>query len=228
MNSLVVAAHDFGSLRIEIVRQHHHVLLPWCRWRRISGVPAQILTFDHHTDVLAAYGARQAAPFDYSSDQAVMAAIAALHHDEHLDWAVRAGIARSCTILAQENFTVPAHAALRVVCSDAWPDSQEIFAGTARARAAAANWLEADFLAAQLAEAPLAAEHPLILDLDLDCFLSARSLLPEDPSRWNDLVRRAALITVSQEREWCDILRFPGEKFDAEAAVLKLIERALI
>jgi len=227
MDSLILATHQFGSLRVEIVREHHHVLLPWSRWRRYSDGPAQTLTFDHHTDVLPAYGGRQAAPFDYSSDVAVQNAIMALRHDEHLDWAVASGIARRCTIWSQESFTPPARPELVVVCDPHWPSSGAIFAGAAAARDAAAQWLESSFLDVELARAPLAEDLPLILDLDLDCFLSARSLQPTDPERWFELVRRAELITLSLEKEWCDILRLPGENFDPVAGVLKLVERAL-
>lgn len=206
------------------VDQHHQVLLPWCRWRRRSARPAQVLTLDHHTDVLPAFGDRPNAGYDYRSDEAVTRAIGALRHDEHLDWAVTAGVIARATVISQEDFTLPARPELRVVCDPGWPPPQEFLAASERAREMAAGMLESEFLARQLGSAPLDDELPLILDVDLDCFPSQASLSPRDPSLLRRLARQAVLITVSREREWQNILRFPEESLTPETTLTRFLE----
>ena len=48
-------------------------------------------------------------------------------------------------------------------------------------------------------------------DIDCDYFATVKSLAPEDRSYFDKMVTSASLITVSLEKEWVRLLRFPGE-----------------
>lgn len=197
-----------------LVEQHHYVLLPWTRLARETGLRCHALTLDHHTDVLASFTrSRERGDFDFSSEEAVRRNLDLLHHDEHIDWALKAGVLESSRIISHENFTSPADSRIAVSCDPLWPAPQEILDGSGAARFAAGQVLESGFLSRQIPSVP----DPLILDIDLDYFLCESALHPEDPSFFLELVSRARLITVSLERDWVRILRFRGEKVTAES-----------
>ena len=206
-----------------LVEQHHHVLLPWCALARERGRRFHAITLDHHTDVLAAFHrSAEKGNFDFSTGEALRRNLALLHHDEHLDWALRAGVLSSVRILSHEDFTECAHPAMTVSRDRIWPDVQEILDGTERARNAAEQVLETEYLERQIPEVP----SPLILDLDLDNFLCGQALHPRDPSYFLRLAEAAELITVSLERDWVRCLRFRGETITADTLLNDLLKLA--
>ncbi len=197
-----------------LVEQHHHVLLPWCALARERGRRFHAITLDHHTDVLAAFHrSAEKGNFDFSTGEALRRNLALLHHDEHLDWALKAGVLASSRVLSHENFTPAADPRITICRDPIWPSPQEILNGSETARAAAEQVLESEFLARQIPRIP----EPLILDIDLDNFLCGKALHPADPSFFLELASRASLITVSLEREWVRLLRFRGETLNAES-----------
>ncbi len=197
-----------------LVEQHHHVLLPWCALARETGLRFHAITLDHHTDVLAAFTRSvKKGDFDASSEESVCRNLELLHHDEHIDWALKSGVLMSSRILSHEAFTHPSDPRITVSCDPVWPSSQEILNGSAAARSAAEQVLERGFLMRQVPEIP----DPLILDIDLDYFLCGAALHPSDPSFFLELADRARLITVSLESDWVRLLRFRGETISAES-----------
>ena len=168
---MILRELSFRGTPLALVEQHHHVLLPWARHVRRTGQSCHAVTLDHHTDVLPAFSrSGTKGNFDFSSDEAVCSALSLLRHDEHIDWALRAGILHSARILSHENFTECAHPGMTVSRDRIWPDVQEILDGTERARSAAEQVLETEYLERQIPEVP----SPLILDLDLDNFYADR------------------------------------------------------
>ena len=211
----------FLSGKTALVSEHHHVLLPWCRFARKTGLRCHAVTLDHHTDVLPAFGRSEyKGDFDFSSDASVLRNLPFLRHDEHIDWALRAGVLETALILSEENFTGPAHPAMRISCDPVWPDPQSVLNGTPEAVSAAEQVLESGYLSRQIGEIP----HPLILDLDLDYFLCEKALHPADDSFFRRLVEEAELITVSLERDWQKILRLPGETLTSDSIFRHLQE----
>lgn len=209
----------FSASKLVLTEEHHHALIPWSRLARKTGLKYHAVSLDHHTDVLPAFGrSAEKGDFDFSSDEAVLRNLALLRHDEHFDWAVRAGILESALIISEENFTTPAHSSIRISCDPVWPDPQSVLNGSPEAFRAAEQILESDFLSRQIGTIP----HPLILDLDLDCFLCEKALSPRDDSFFRKLIAEADLITCSLESDWQKILRLPGEKLDSGSVFSRL------
>lgn len=204
----------FAASKAVLTAEHHQVLIPWSRLARKTGLKYHVISLDHHTDVLPSFQrSAKKGDFDFSTEEAVLKDLALLHHDEHFDWALRAGILGSALIVSEENFTPPAHPSLRISCDPVWPDPQSILNGTPEAIHAAEQVLESDYLSRQIGTIP----HPLILDLDLDYFLCEKALHPRDDSFFRRLIAEAELITCSLETEWQKILRLPGETLDSKA-----------
>ncbi len=217
---MILRELSFRGTPLALVEQHHHVLLPWTRLARRTGRKYHAVILDHHTDVLPAFSrSGKQGIFRFGTDEEVLAELSFLRHDEHLDWALRAGVLESVRILSHEDFTPCAHPAMTVCRDGIWPDVQEILDGSDRARLAAEQVLESACLKRQIPEIP----DPLILDIDLDCFLCERALQPRDPSYFLTLAERAELITVSLERDWVRCLRFRGETITAEALFERLL-----
>ena len=201
-----------------IVEEHHQVL-PF--WAEISGTEALdfILTLDHHTDVLPAFSRSEIKPeIDRTKPEE---AIRLLRHDEHIDWALRAGIMNRAIILSHENFTAAAHPAMNVICPELWPETQVILNSGAEAVSAAEKVLEPEYLQYAVSTEDLKKNY--ILDLDLDNFLCEKALHPDDPSFFLELVSHAKGISISMERDWQRILRLKGETLTAED-ILSMLE----
>lgn len=212
-----------------VVEQHHEVLTAWARLRRRLDAPPAVLTLDHHTDVLPAFGRfaegdeairqREIAAFDYRSDESVEAALTRLRHDEHIDLALRGDVIASCRIVAHENFTEPAHPAMSVYVAPDWPDGMTMLNDAAAFRPYADRMLESDFLRRAEFSAPR-----WILDIDLDCLLTRRAAQPVDADYFCMLWMQSELVTISLERDWVRLLRLPGETIDSDD-LLALLQR---
>ncbi len=211
--------------KVEIFEEHHEVLRAWSRYRRTLDFAPWVVTIDHHTDTLPAFGRaaggdeslrRQLiAAFDWRDDASVERALAAgLRHDEHLDLALRSGLTAGNVILAHYNTATLAHPMMRVAADSTWPPIEVLLNDPERFRPYADQVLERDFLAARLAEAEFnPVDHPgFILDLDLDAFLTRRSLHPVDASLFQALKHSAGLITIAREPLWCHLLSFPEKR----------------
>ena len=194
-----------------IVEEHHQVL-PF--WKKIADSrPLDfILTLDHHTDVLPAFSRLDEKP-EIDREQPEKA-VTMLRHDEHIDWALRAGIMKRAIILSHENFTTPAHSSMKVICPESWPETQAVLNSEPEAVIAAASVLETEYLSNALAGEDLSGNY--ILDIDLDNFLCAKALMPEDPAFFLKLVENSAGISISMERDWQKILRLRGETLNSD------------
>ena len=203
--------------KLYIVEEHHHVLPFWAETAGAEPLDF-ILTLDHHTDVLPAFSRMEDPPeIDRSQPER---AVSQLRHDEHIDWALRAGIMKRSIIIAHENFTEPAHPAMTVIRPEIWPETQAVLDSAPEAYAAAGSVLETGYLRGALQGIDLSGKY--ILDLDLDNFLSMRSVQPEDPSFFLELAAHAEGVSVSMERIWQKILRLRGETLDSETVLNEL------
>lgn len=201
-----------------IVEEHHQVL-PF--WAEIAGDGTLdfILTLDHHTDVLPAFSRLENKPEINRSEPEK--AVVLLRHDEHIDWALRAGIMKEAIILSHENFTEPAHPAMRVICPELWPETQAILNSEPAAVSAAEKVLEPEYLQYAVFRNDLTKNY--ILDIDLDNFLCEKALHPEKPEFFLELANHAKGISISMERDWQRILRLKGETFTSND-ILSMLE----
>ncbi|MBR2440312.1 MAG: UPF0489 family protein [Lentisphaeria bacterium] len=201
-----------------IVEEHHQVLPFWTETAG-NGTLDFILTLDHHTDVLPAFSRLETKPeIDRMNPEK---AVLQLRHDEHIDWALRAGIMNRALILSHENFTEPAHPAMMVICPELWPDTQAILNSEPSAVSAAEKVLEPEYL--QYAVTGDDLKKSYILDIDLDNFLCKKALRPERPEFFLELVNHAKGISISMERDWQRILRFRGETLTSDD-ILSMLE----
>ena len=118
-------------MRIETVDLHHQVLTAWASYRSTLAEAPAVVTFDHHTDTLPAFGRAAAdeaerrkwiAAVDFREPAAVKAAISRLCHDEHLDLAVKAGIASRSIVVAHADHPGCADSRIQVTADASWPD----------------------------------------------------------------------------------------------------------
>ena len=201
------------------VVEEHHQVLPF--WAEIAGDGTLdfILTLDHHTDVLPAFSRLENKPEINRSEPEK--AVVLLRHDEHIDWALRAGIMKEAIILSHENFTEPAHPAMRVICPGLWPETQAILNSEPAAVSAAEKVLEPEYLQYAVFRNDLSKNY--ILDIDLDNFLCEKALHPEKPEFFLELANHAKGISISMERDWQRILRLKGETFTSND-ILSMLE----
>ncbi len=199
-----------GGRRVYEVEDHHHVLIPWQTETRRLGRKVHILTLDHHTDTLPAfthYNETHPEPHPVNGVSAEDA-IPDLRHDEHFDFAVKTGIIQSGTIFSHVNFSVDVNPALTIVHDKPADESIEALGHYY------AQILESEFLSRNLKTAPLPGGVPYILDIDLDCFKGARSVAPESPDVFLELIRNACAVTVSRERDWVRLLNLDYGKLE--------------
>ena len=201
-----------------IVEEHHQVLPFWTETAG-NGTLDFILTLDHHTDVLPAFSRLETKPeIDRINPEK---AVLQLRHDEHIDWALRAGIMNRALILSHENFTEPAHPAIKVICPEIWPETQEILNSEPSAIFAAGKVLEPEYLQYAVTGDDLKKNY--ILDIDLDNFLCKKALHPEKPEFFLALANHAKGISISMERDWQRILRLRGETLTSDD-ILSMLE----
>ena len=205
-------------MRIETVDLHHQVLTAWASYRSTLAEAPAVVTFDHHTDTLPAFGRAAAdeaerrkwiAAVDFREPAAVKAAISRLCHDEHLDLAVKAGIASRSIVVAHADHPGCADSRIQVTADASWPDLNLLLNDPDRFRPLADRVFEEEWLAARLAAAGFVPEeHPgFIFDLDLDYVLTEKALRPDRPGLLRRLLANAGLITLSREDDWLRLLR---------------------
>lgn len=95
-----------------IVKDHHHVLIPWAKVRQTNG-KLNLITFDHHTDVHEAflhhlyYHKHEdldslIVRIDFRNERTIIDAIKNLRNDEHIDTAIRCGIINKAFSIAYD------------------------------------------------------------------------------------------------------------------------------
>jgi hypothetical protein len=209
--------------KIFTAENHHEVLPFWADYRRNGGEMPVVLTIDHHTDVVRAFrdDSRIVSPGTWSDAESVQCAVEELKHDEHFDWAVRAGLIKSAYIASHTCATTPANEALHICCDPAWPDENVFFQDTETYRKLADSVLESDYLYRQFGE--IEQYGKFIFDIDCDCILCEKSLHPSDGTLLSQLLKRSVLITISLESDWVRLLKLPGEKLTSQEIAEKLL-----
>lgn len=197
--------------KVNIVEDHHFALFPWAEAAAQLPEPLFILTLDHHTDTLPAFthykevnnGKTHKLLYNWKEPAELGEALEEMRHDEHFDFAVRNGIIRGGAIFSHVNFAVDVNPALKIVHFPPEEGREEEYYS---------ETLESSFLEKNLAMIHLA--RPYILDIDLDVFKGEKSIAPDDPSVFYQLIRDAEEITVCRERDWVRLLNLDHGKKD--------------
>ena len=204
-------------MKVVTVELHHEVLTAWAEYRRTLDCAPVVWSVDFHTDVLDASRREPAVSLCRDAVQAVKL----LHHDEHFDWALRAGIVSQAVIGALSPCAFsPAHPALTVRRHRELPDLDAMLNGAAQFRTTASQVLSDSFLTAVFGET--LPPPGFILDIDCDYIMCEAALHPAENAYWHTLIRRAGLVTLSCENDWVKILRLPGEKISGTAVAAEL------
>ncbi len=258
-----------GGKAVYIVEEHHHVLMPWSFERRKAVQPAVLLTFDYHSDTRPAFlhyafsasgqdehkaaGLRRkmGATAAYRDSELLAGAIMKLSNDEHIDYAIRAGIIKNAFVFSFEGNTTwsveemqywadesPQGVMKRMKAPPLPPYTYEtpenmifiINTGGSGIKGAT-RILEADFLKRKFdVAARMAAgagidellDYPFILDIDLDYFTTKKSILPADIAFFYMLIKKSQFITIAQEPDF--VIRHRSENdLDADFLLNELL-----
>ncbi len=229
--------------KIQVADNHHEVVRFWRDFRmNHPELPLPVVvTFDHHTDICPAFAKAEKIKAEWleskcwQDEKTLNECIESLHHDEHFTWALESELIGEAWIFAHNEPLLKLCDYLHCFKHPELPPLSELLQGTPEARAIMSQAVNDNFLSGyeQVARwgetgrpwQNMSAARPLILDIDLDYFLTMK--LDNSGSRklWHSYVREAALITVSMEREWVRLLRFAGETFESEdlLAMLKIL-----
>lgn len=201
-----------------VVDHHHEVLLPWSELRRKLAEAPTVWCLDYHTDTMPCFRNALPPPENgaYLETANVTAAISRLRHDEHFDWALRAGVIKEAFIgIAGEDCKVTADEKLQVFRDETFPPGEIILNHPEEFRPFAETVLESSFLQKLFPRLPAPGES-YILDIDCDFFLCGKALQPQDDTIIRKLAANAALVTLSRESDWVRILKLPGEEISGE------------
>ena len=239
-----------GGKAVYIVEEHHQALIPWGIEQRKAVQSPALITFDYHTDtrpaflhyafsasgqderkaVIMRHEMSSAAAYD---DGALLAAaVKKLSNDEHIDYAMQAGIINAAFVFSFEGNTTwsvqekqywedesPQGAMRRMKAPPPSPpytyeepESMIFVIHTGGSGIKSANRiLESEFLTDKFAAAaPMAAgaginelpEYPYILDIDLDYFTTKKSIRPDDASFFHMLIKKSQFISIAKEPDF--------------------------
>lgn len=214
-------------VKTALVPLHHEVLIPWAGLRTRLSEPPPVLSLDFHTDTLActARGIPSPGLKDGLDPESVRNAVRTLHHDEHFDWALRAGLISKAVILSISPQIGPTPCpGLHVLPFRDVPPVQTILNDPESARSFADMLLSCGLPESEELDFTRSA-GPWILDIDCDVFLTGKALEYPEGGLFADWIRRTALITVSRESDWVKLLRLPGELLTGELLASRLLEK---
>ena len=204
--------------KVSVFDYHHQVLEAWEECFLEKGKAPVVLSLDFHTDVLNS--ARRGIAFPADAKEAVKV----LHHDEHFDWALRAGVISRAVIIALSPCAVaPEYPGLEVRRSGILPEMEVMLNEPEKFRPLAEMVLYDSFLGPLLADG--FPSEPYILDVDCDYLLCREALEPAESSLLDRLAENAELITICRENEWVKILKLPGENITGESIADVLVSR---
>jgi len=236
-----------GTKDVYVVQSHHQVLEAW------EKIPlCNVFTLDYHTDTKEAFGtyafwrADSEAKAGRCKDRAVrkveliqeklrgyrekrlsiQSINANLRHDEHIDFAVRTGIASKVFVLAHSrNESCSNPRVYQTHCSDIYENQPIIEYATPDRNAD--NALTDQVLKEAMLKAEAMSTNffdRYILDIDCDYFNTDKSLSPESLAVFSRLVTQAEIITIAREAECVKICRRDGCGLTSDSILEELLE----
>ena len=218
-----------GTKRVFICEEHHHVLK---FWQQFKDLQPYVLTFDHHTDLHLAFQNElhnRATQNKYSNQtqcyadrDLLLAEVAAgnfetikkLKHDEHIDTAIKSGIIYKALVYAEDSFwrtgdvyTIngnEGYAGEPIINNPRNHEDSNLAINTKQ--------LEQNFKRFDLCIPREDWLKNFILDIDLDYFMTTKSIQPKNSSFFKMLIRKALVISIAKESHWVSIWRRDYDK----------------
>lgn len=248
MKADMVREKVVGGKRVYIVENHHEVLIPWSEYASKNETAPVLLTFDHHMDTRSAFYrySCKAAGQEWRDvrDQLIaeadmnklftVAALKRLCNDEHIDFALQTGIISDAVIFSLMGAGVCRDYANSKICyidpcctskcsKNSHGDECQIDAYD--------KVIEGEELLNKLNQINKfipgffisdRVNKKFILDIDLDCFHTKKSINPVDMSLFYYLVNNAEIVTIATEGYYVEL-----EKRDDDINEKYLLEKLL-
>lgn len=235
-----------GSKNVYVVQSHHQVLEAW------EVVPlCNVFTLDYHTDTKEAFGtyaywrADSEVKAGKCNDRggrkeeliqeklrgyrkkrlSIQSINANLRHDEHIDFAVRTGIASKVFVLAHSQNEGSSNPRVFQTHHSAFYENQPIVEYSAP-DGSADNALSDQVLKEAILKAEAMVTNffdRFILDIDCDYFNTEESLSPESLAVFSRLITQAEIITIAREAECVRICRRKGCELTSDSILKKLL-----
>jgi hypothetical protein len=239
-----------GGKKVYIVENHHEVLIPWSEYASENETAPVLLTFDHHIDTRSAfyrYSCRVAGQewrsvreqliedADINDSYTVAAALERLCNDEHIDFALQTGIISDAAVFSLMGAGICRDYANSKIC---YVDPCGISKCSTSSRDdecqidAYDRVIEGEELLYKLNQINRfipgfftsdRIKKKFILDIDLDCFHTKKSINPVDKSLFYYLINNAEIITIAREGYYVEL-----EKRDDDINVEYLLEKLLV
>lgn len=249
MNSDIVTEKVVGENKVYIVENHHEVLIPWAEYVSKNETAPVILTFDHHMDTISAFyrHCRRAAgdewrllreeliaEADVNEKTALTASLEKLRNNEHIDFALEKGIISDAVVFSLMSAGVCRdYANSRICYVDPCCTSKcrRGFHGEECMINVYDNVIEGEELIYKLKQVNRfipgffisdRINKKYILDIDLDCFHTKKSINPVDISVFYGLINNAEMVTIAREGYYVEL-----EKKDEVINEKYLLERLL-
>lgn len=249
MKSDIVRFKKVGGKNVYIVENHHEVLIPWAEYASKNKTSPVLLTFDHHMDTRSAFyrysrrvagsgwkiaSNRLVSDMNINEPSAVKSALERLCNNEHIDFALKKGIISSAVVFSLMGAGICRDYANNRICyidtvctgncnKDSCDDKSQINAYD--------NVIEGEELLYKLNQINRfipgffisnKIRKKYILDIDLDCFNTKKSINPIDMSVFYYLVDNAEIVTIAREGYYVEL-----EKRDEDINEKYLLEKLL-
>lgn len=251
MESNIVTYRKIGDKDVYIVANHHEVIIPWSEYSIACDNPPVVLTLDHHIDTRSAfyrYSKNQCKEdwkkvrkqllleADIYDKGSVLSSLGKLQNYEHIDFAIETGMISEAIVFSMINAGICKDYSNSDIyyidpdclstCDKTSHDNEEclitmynhvIESEELRYKLGKANRFIPGFFSFNTIN------KKYILDIDLDCFHTKKSIEPDDIEMFNYLVRNAEIITIATEADYIEM-----EKKDDDIYMEYLLDRLLV
>jgi hypothetical protein len=245
-----VRSKVIGEKKIYIVENHHEVIIPWSEYVSNNETAPVLLTFDHHMDTRSAFYRHSCkiaeqewksvrdqliANVDIHESSTIIAALEMLRNNEHIDFALQTGIVSDAVVFSLMSAGICRDYANNKIyyidpfctskCNKSSHDDDCIIDVYDKV-------IEGDELLFKLNQinkfipgffTSNTINKKFILDIDLDCFHTKKSINAVDMSVFNYLINNSEIITIATEGSYVEL-----EKKDNDINENYLLEKLLV
>lgn len=201
-----------NNKKIFICEHHHHVLKFWYEFKELN---PYLLTFDHHTDLHRAFqkylGVSKYATqeeWDIAQNELVKGiasndsgTLQKLTHAEHIDAAIKAGFIKKALIYSYDSYMSKPHRVYHINGNSSYNNQLIINNASYEGEVLSIDTceLEQNFKRFDLCLPREEWLDNFILDIDLDFFMTTKSITPADTSFFKMLITKSIAISIAKE-----------------------------